>query len=216
MTRLTTPQKNGLTNQSVPCQKGTLGARIDALEYGTVETPSAGTIAPLAFINYTTAPAVGTATATHADIALAQTVTTDVTTEIANPDYPRILTIKGNAAAVTGNVVITGTDFDGTVITDTIASSGTAEVLGVKAFKTVTNINVPPYAVANTERISIGRGNKIGFPIAIPNASVVIAKSFDGAADNTTVTASATLSLSLAAPTGTFNGIKLYELVFSV
>jgi len=215
MTRMTSKMISDLDRMNEASRRsGGLGTRLDALEFGSLVAPSAGTVTPLTAVKYSTHPAVGTATYVHAAILLIQTVTKDVSTAITNPDYPRIATVKGNGAAVTGNVVITGTDINGVAITDTIAASGANEVLGVKAFKTITNINVPPYAVAGTESISIGVGNKIGFPIAVPDASTVIAKTFDGAADNTTVTVGATAALSLAAPTGTFNGVKIYELVF--
>jgi hypothetical protein len=191
-----------------------LGTRIDALEFGSVAVPSAGTLTSLTTLKYSTTPVIGTATRTHAAVLLVQTVTQDITTGITNPDYPRILTVKGNGSNVTGNVVITGTDINDAALTETIASSGASEVLGTKAFKTVSNINLPPYAVGGTESISIGVGNKIGFPIAVPNASTVVAKTFDGAVDSTTVTVGATAALSLAAAAGTFNGTKVYELTF--
>ena len=213
MTRMTTQQQYDLTHMREAARVVDLGARLDAIQYGTLATPSAGTLTPMTPVKYSTTPAIGTATYVHANITLIQTLTQDIKTGITNPDYPRILTVKG-VTNVTGNVVITGTDINDAVLTETIASNGAAEVLGTKAFKTVTNINVPPYAVAGTETISIGVGNKIGFPIAVPNASTVTAKTFDGSADSTTITASATLALSLAAPAGTFNGAKVYELIF--
>jgi hypothetical protein len=167
-------------------------------------------------VKYTVAPAVGSATATKAALLLTVGAQAGVTAGITNPDVPRIVTIKGNGANVTGDVVIHGTNINDVVISDTIAASGASEVVGVKAFKTVTSIDYPPYAVAGTESISIGRGVKIGFPAAIPNASVVIAKSFDGSADNGTVSASATVEGSIYAVAGTMNGVKLVELTFLV
>ena len=217
MTRLTTLQKNNLTKMCVNAQRGTLGTRIDALEYGALVTPSAGTVTPMRFIKYTTTPAVGTATATHAAVTLVVTDRTVVTTGITNPDFPRTLTIKGNDGNVSGTVTITGTDILGNAIEDTITASGTNEVEGVFAFKTVTIINLPPYSVAGTETISIGRGNSIGLPILTPNASTVIASSFNGSADAGTVTPDATdVAPCLYVPAGTLNGVKLLELVLVV
>lgn len=91
---------------------------------------------------YVIAPALGTATYVHAATALTAGVQT-VSTAITNPDVPRVVTVKGNVSGVAGNVVVTGTDIDDDVITNTIALSGTAEVSGTKAFKTVTSYTLP-------------------------------------------------------------------------
>lgn len=110
-----------------------------------------------------TNPAVGTATYVHAAITLLTTVQ-NITTAITNPDFPRVVSIKGAKAggALTGNVVITGTNIRGQVITDTIAiNTNDSEVFGVKAFKTVTNIALPVRATAG-DTVSIGVGDALG------------------------------------------------------
>jgi hypothetical protein len=206
-------QKTQLNNMNSAAQKGTLGTRLDALEFGSATVPAAGTLAGLRAMKYSTTPAIGTATYVHAAIALTD-ATQSVSTAITNPDFPRVVTIKGNASGITGNVVITGRDINDGALTDTIALNGATEVLGVKAFKTVLSIDLPVEVHAGTDTVSIGVGNKIGFPIAIPNASTVIAKTFDGAVDSSTITVAATAGASLAAVAGTFNGTKIYELVF--
>lgn len=106
-------------------------------------------------------PAAPSAAAVHAAITLAAGTTTTVTTAISNPDVPRNVTITGNAAGITGNVVITGTNFEDQVITETIVASGTSTVVGNKAFKTVTQIVVPQQN-AGGDTISIGSGAKLG------------------------------------------------------
>lgn len=211
---MTTKQITQLDHSMRAAHNVLLGTRINEMQYGNIPTIATGEVLPMAAIKYKTTPALASATAVHAAVLLVQTVTTTVTTGITNPDFPRILSVKGNDANVTGNVVITGTNFNNAVISDTIALSGASIVAGAKAFKTVTSIVLPPYAVAGTESVSIGTGAKLGFPIAIPNASTVIAKTFDGSADSTTVTAAATVEGSLAAAAGTFNGTKVYELIF--
>jgi|GEM_PF-2239838 len=213
MARLTTAYKNSLNNMNTAAQRAALGTRIDSLEYGSVATPASGTLTPAPIMIYATTPAIGSATATHAAVGLL-VAAQDVTTGITQPDFPRIVTIKGNGANVAGNVVITGTDIAGNAITDTIAASGSSEVLGTKAFATITNIHLPAYAVADTETISIGRGNKIGIPTRIKNTAQVLIKNFDGAADSGTVTAGASVSQSIFAPNGTMNGTKILELYF--
>ncbi len=214
MARLTTLQISQLDNMNVSSQRaGGLGTRLDAIQYGSVTTPSVGTLTPMRAVKYSTTPAVGTATYVHAAVTLGAAAQ-DVTTAIADPDFPRIVTVKSNASGITNDVVITGTDINGTAITDTIALSGASEVLGVKAFKTVTNINLPAKTNGSGDTVSVGVGNKIGFPVAIPNASLCFAKSFNGTVDSSTITAASTVAGSLAAVAGTFDGSKVYDLYF--
>jgi len=215
MTRLTTAYKNGLTNSCVANQRASLGARIDALEYGTVATPSAGSIAPMAAIKYSVTPAIGTATYVHAAYTLGA-IAVDIATGITNPDFPRIATVKGNAGGIAGNVVITGTDINDAAATDTIALSAASEIAGDVAFKTITNINFPAKTNGSGDTVSIGVGNLIGLPIAVPNASVVLVKSFDGAADAGSVTTGATAKASFFTPAGTMNGVKILAITLLV
>jgi len=114
------------------------------------------------------APAATSADAIHALIALT-TSEQDIDTEITNPDVPRVLSITSAQATATGDVVITGTDINDAVITDTIALNGAATVDGVKAFKTVTNIHVP--VKANSDEVSIGISAKLGLDKLLPNFS---------------------------------------------
>src|SRR3972149_3688195 len=93
-------------------------------------------------VRYQITPEAASAVAIHAAINLAAGAQ-NVATGITNPDVPRTVTIKGNVAGIVGNVVISGTNINGEEITDTIALNGVTEVEGVKAFKTVTNINLP-------------------------------------------------------------------------
>src|SRR5262245_45622730 len=93
-------------------------------------------------VHYQITPATNSATAVHAAIALTDEEQ-EITTAITNPDVPRTVTAKGNASGITGNVVIHGTNVEGDVITDTIALNGASEVEGAKAFKTVTQIDLP-------------------------------------------------------------------------
>lgn len=119
--------------------------------------------------------ALGTTNAVLADTAMANGATTLVTAGITQPDVPRNLTVTGNASTVAGNVVITGTNQAGEVITETIVASGTATIVGNKAFATVTSILLPAYASAGTERIRVGTGAKLGLPVSIGRDSVVAA-----------------------------------------
>jgi hypothetical protein len=117
---------------------------------------------------------VASDTAVHAAITLPTSGTTTVTTAITNPAVPRALRIKGNAAGITGNVVITGTNYNGDVITETIVANGASAVEGNKAFKTVNQIVVPVRTQAS-DTISIGFNEKIGLPYLLPHNTVLFA-----------------------------------------
>ena len=132
------------------------------------------------------------ATACHAAVALAAAAQ-DVTTNISNPRTPRGVTVKGNAAGIAGDVVITGTNYLDEVITETIALNGATEALGAKAFKTVTKIALPAETHAGTDTVSAGFSDKLGLPFKCPCNTVLFAalnNTREGTAP--TVTASAT------------------------
>lgn len=120
-------------------------------------------------------PALGGNNAVLGDTAMANGATTAVSAGITNPDVPRNVTVKGNDANVTGNVTIDGTNAGGEVISEVIALNGANVVTGNKAFRTVTGITLPAYAVANTERVRVGTGAKLGLPVALSRNSVVAA-----------------------------------------
>jgi hypothetical protein len=113
---------------------------------------------------------------------LLTTAVQTISTGITNPDFPRLLTVTGGDGNVTGDVVITGTNIRGETITDTIASSGASTVAGVKAFKTVTSIQLPVYAIAGTETISVGISDKLGLQ-SIPWSTDVESEHSDHAVD---------------------------------
>ena len=143
-----------------------------------------------------TAPDLGTATLVHAAIALTAAVQT-ITTSITDPDFPRTISIKGNRATITGNVVITGTDIRDNVITDTIALNDATEVFGVKAFKTVTSIGLPVESTSG-DTVSIGAGDSLGLD-RIPAGNEALNGTADGAVEATlpVVSTSATIPTSL-------------------
>jgi hypothetical protein len=89
-----------------------------------------------------------------------------------NPDVVRNIVIKGAISASTGNVVITGTDFAGNSITETLALNGTTEVDGAKAFATITEINLPVSA-GSGDGVSVGVGSKLGLPFTLTKNTVL-------------------------------------------
>ena len=113
------------------------------------------------------------ATAVHAAVTLADGATTLVTTAITHPTVYRALSVKGNQAGVAGDVVITGTDWAGRVISDTIALADNGTVEGVKPFATVTSILLPA-RVAAGDTVSVGICDKLGLYRAIAAAGDVV------------------------------------------
>lgn len=109
-------------------------------------------------------PAAPSATAVHAAITLTSQAQAGIATGITNPDFPRNVTIKGNASGNAGDVVVHGTNRDGDAISETIALNGATEVVGNKAFATVSAIDVPAETHAGTDTVSIGAGAKLGLP----------------------------------------------------
>jgi len=91
------------------------------------------------------------------------------------PDMPRNLTVKGNDANVSGDVVIEGTDAEGVFLTETIALNAANTVVGAKAFATVTSVTLPKYDTADTERVRIGTGAKLGLPVRLSRNTVIAA-----------------------------------------
>lgn len=170
----------------------------------------------MAFLaHYQEAPAAVSTSAVHAAITLTASPQT-ITTNITNPDVPRILSITGNQAGEAGNVVITGKDAAGATISDTIALNGTTTVEGAKAFKTVTSIQVP--ALTNSDdTVAIGWTKKLGLPHKIYNASCLLVKLFNGSTDSGTLTVnSSNLCQNYFALNGTPDGTKVVDLFYIV
>lgn len=116
-------------------------------------------------------PALGTATAVHAATTLTGAPQT-VNTAITNPDVPRVVSVKGNAAGITGTVTINGTDALGETISEDIALSGASEVFGVKAFSTVTDYDLPAETHVGTDTVSVGVGAALGLMDVISRDTV--------------------------------------------
>lgn len=89
---------------------------------------------------------------------------TEVTTFGAQPPYPRNIIIEASDAQ-DGNAVVTGTNYAGDVISETIKFNGTTAVEGNLAFKTVTKIVLP--IKTGTETVDIGWSDKLGLPFLL-------------------------------------------------
>jgi hypothetical protein len=155
-----------------------------------------------------TAPKAAENDDVHAAITLPASGTTVVTTAITNPDVPRVMRIKGNAAGITGNVVIEGTDIQGNTITDTIVAVDDTAVDGVKAFATVTKITVPARTTSG-DTISVGLGAKLGLEC------ICDAYSFTGFAGVSSYAYDASdISKNVVTPSATLNGSTTIALIY--
>jgi hypothetical protein len=103
-----------------------------------------------------------------------------VTSFLAQPDVPRNLQVVASGAA-TGNVVVTGTNIRGAVITETLALNGATPVLGAKAFASVTSVVLPTVSATT---INLGTGVKLGLERMLA-ADLVVATSVNGAYEAT-------------------------------
>ncbi len=90
-----------------------------------------------------------------------------VTTAITAPPSPRALSVTGNAAGITGDVTLVGTDYAGGALTETIALSGAETVYGREAFAAVASITVPAQTHAGTDTVSVGVADRL---YSIPTA----------------------------------------------
>ena len=184
---------------------------LGTLLFGAV--PSAGTLEALRINHYACAPAGASATAILAATTLPTTGTLTVTANITNPDFPRVLSITGNASGITGNVLVNGLDFSGATIQDTIALSGTATVVGAKAFTSVSSVVFPQRTHAS-DTCSVGTSVDIGLPQVIEATDVLFVHNVSGSTDAGTVTQSATLSGNFYAVAGTLNGTNILDLYY--
>ncbi|HWQ89518.1 MAG TPA: hypothetical protein VN374_06050 [Desulfitobacteriaceae bacterium] len=77
------------------------------------------------------------------------------TTGITNPAVPRALRIAGNVSGLTTKVNVKGTNFAGEAISEELTLNGTANVDGAKAFKTITEIDLPAQTHTPAEQTEI-------------------------------------------------------------
>ena len=113
------------------------------------------------------ASAAGVMAATNLGAAV-QTITTGIT----SPAAPRALSVVGNVSGITGNVVVTGTNYAKEVITETFALNGSTTVHGTKAFKTVTSVALP--VQVHTPVAQVETATAAGTITVAGNAAVVV------------------------------------------
>lgn len=122
-------------------------------------------------------PALGVTTIVHAAVTDTGAPVT-VTTAITDPDFPRNITATsgGTAADIKAiQVTINGTDVDGVAISEVlpIFTVNTATtVVGSKAFKTVTSIEIPAHD-GTAATTAIGTGAKLGLSRKLSRNTVI-------------------------------------------
>jgi len=202
--------KSGRAQREFAGGLGTLAKKMQ--DAGTLVTtmPTGSTYGTGYLVYYTFAPANAGAALVHASITQPTSGTTTVTTGFSAITFPRLVSVTGNQATCTGNLVLTGTDIEGVVISDTLVINGTATVNSVKSFKTISQAVVPTRGAAS-DAITIGTVNTFGLPIRLSNTAQVIAGSFYGTVDTGfTVSVDATdISKNLYVTAGTPNGTKI-------
>lgn len=130
-----------------------------------------GSLETLLMRHYSFTPAASSATAIHAAMNLGLAVQA-ITSGITSPDYPRNVTVKGGISGQNGDVVITGQNLADETITDTIALSGTAEVSGVVAFKSVSRIDLP--VETHTSKAQVETATAAGTITQSGNATITV------------------------------------------
>lgn len=164
---------------------------------------------------YEFAPTAATVASVLAATLLAEVGTTVVTTGITNPDVPRVVSVKGNAASVVGTVTIDGFDANGTPITEELVLNGVTTVVGTKAFARVRRVVLPVRAVA-ANSVSVGVGVKLGLWHALL-ADVRLKTLFDGADDAGTLAIDVDkVCKNLFTPAGTLDGVKVLRILYLV
>lgn len=93
---------------------------------------------------------------------------------ISDSAVPRNISVVGNVLGITGNVVIKGTNYNNESISETLALNGTTVVEGAKAFKTVTEIDLPIQTAAGNT-VSVGFGEKLGLPYKLAHNTILSA-----------------------------------------
>jgi hypothetical protein len=108
---------------------------------------------------------------------------------------------SSDAGDTTQTITITGTDYYGEALVETISANGTTAVEGLKAFATVTQVTA---SAAFTGNVTVGTADFLGLPFAISSKNKVITF-IDGAVDDGVTTVAAVTSTATAT-TGDIRG----------
>lgn len=147
-----------------------------------IQTDVNGVSVDHAFLAHMQISAVSAVATNNAGVHAAMTgvAQSAIKTGITSPVYPRNITATAGGTATdikAIQVVITGTNYNDEAITETLPvftvdTAGT--VVGAKAFKTVTQIDVPAHDGSGATT-TIGWGDKLGLPYKLTHNTVLAA-----------------------------------------
>ena len=89
-----------------------------------------------------------------------------ITDGIVDPPYQAVVSVVGNVAGITGNVVVTGLDWKDAVVTSTIALNGTTVVAGTQKFKTITSIALPALTNDTDDTVTVTSAHSLTCTVA--------------------------------------------------
>ncbi|MDY7023339.1 MAG: hypothetical protein SWJ54_18645 [Cyanobacteriota bacterium] len=99
--------------------------------------------------------------------------------------------VTHSSSIVAVDVLVTGTDVYGSVLSELISVTATGTdktVAGKKAFKTVTSIDITSDSDSTSNTVNVGTGTVIGFPVATREVNDVLVLA-DGAIDSSATVA---------------------------
>ncbi len=141
-----------------------------------LQTDASGVAVDRAFVAHIHIPATQAVAADDAGILainLAESAQTyPGSAGITSPEYPRALSVKGNVDGIIGNVKITGKNFNGEAIDETIALNGTTTRHGAKAFKEITQMEFP--VQVHEPVLQVETATAVGTVTTAGNAAVTV------------------------------------------
>lgn len=158
----------------------------------------------------------GTSLATHAAGATWKTVGQRVDITLLESELeacPQLVEVKGVTTGTFNNTVkVVGTNIRDEAIEDSITLNDSTAAAGVKAFKSISHMDLPLRDNAD-DTVSLGTVKTVGLPWYVVNTAHVILAQLDGSTDAGTVTYDADeIEKNVYAVAGTPNGSKLLDL----
>jgi hypothetical protein len=168
-----------------------------------------------------TTPVVANATRLKGLTATSSTLVTTISTFTAQPDVARniVITTGGTTAdCKAANVVVNGTNYFGSVISESFAitDNQAGATTGAKAFKTVTSVVIPAQDGAGCT-YSVGIGSKLGLKSCMASADYFLHAGLGGVKETTAPTIAADSSHTegnTATLNGTLDGTKNVTLFY--
>lgn len=203
------------SGNAVAAGRTKLGIPLEGAEAQAVRTISLGAPAVAAANNISLAQAIAGAADATITGALA-------TSGVATTDVPRgVQVLSTNAGDTTQVVTVTGTDAYGATVVEAITLNGTTPVLGKKAFKTITRVQVSAVMVGN---LTVGTSSILGLPYRPVLGGFVRGIANENTADaGTYVAPIRTTSTSTTAdvrgtytPAGTLNATNVFTVTIAI